>query len=304
MLPKVETKKPSPPAQETRARATNTAASAAWTVDAAPAKASRPKPQGKTAPRESKEPAPKAAARKPPVPKAVKPGEAKAAGEKPKVEDAYKAVEQLDEPQGEEQADDLVESAPNSQPKKYVGHTADKDLIEEIEHNVLDRAPQVNWEDIAGLDDVKKILQEAAVYPFLMPEYFQGLSISLILKGLREPWKGVLLFGPPGTGKTLLAKAVATQCQTTFFNCTSTTFASKFRGDSERKIRIIFEMARFYAPSIIFIDEVCHSTHPRLTRWPAAATTTATRQAAASCLSCWYRWTVLELRPRPQRTAS
>mmetsp|Transcript_81023 Transcript_81023/g.127603 ORF Transcript_81023/g.127603 Transcript_81023/m.127603 type:complete len:594 (-) Transcript_81023:40-1821(-) len=127
------------------------------------------------------------------------------------------------------------------------GKGPDTDLIDSLERDCVEKSPQVQWESIAGLAQAKSLLEEAVVLPLMMPEYFTGI---------RRAWKGVLMFGPPGTGKTMLAKAVATQCETSFFNVSASSMGSKYRGDSEKLVRILFEMARWYSPTTIFFDEI------------------------------------------------
>ncbi|CAM45640.1 katanin-like protein [Leishmania braziliensis MHOM/BR/75/M2904] len=121
------------------------------------------------------------------------------------------------------------------------------DLAATILREIIDVNPSVRWSDIADLEGAKHLLQEAVVMPVKYPELFQGIL---------RPWKGILLFGPPGTGKTLLAKAVATECRTTFFNISASSVVSKWRGDSEKLVRMLFDLAVHYAPSTIFIDEI------------------------------------------------
>ena len=111
----------------------------------------------------------------------------------------------------------------------------------------MDNGPGVQWNDIHGLLDVKQLLLENIIYPSLRPDMFTGL---------REPTRGLLLYGPPGNGKTMIAKAVATECQSTFFNVSASSLMSKWVGDSERLMRHLFGLAAIYSPSIIFIDEI------------------------------------------------
>ncbi|XP_029693579.1 katanin p60 ATPase-containing subunit A-like 2 isoform X3 [Takifugu rubripes] len=105
----------------------------------------------------------------------------------------------------------------------------------------------VQWDNIIGLEEAKKLVKEAVVYPIKYPQLFTGIV---------SPWKALLLYGPPGTGKTLLAKAVAAECRTTFFNISASSITSKWRGDSEKLVRVLFELARYHAPSTIFLDEL------------------------------------------------
>lgn len=113
--------------------------------------------------------------------------------------------------------------------------------------DIFQKNPNVRWDDIVELQDAKRLLKEAVVMPTKYPQLFTGLL---------SPWCGILLFGPPGTGKTMLAKAVATECRTTFFNISASSIVSKYRGDSEKLVRMLFDLARYHAPSTIFLDEI------------------------------------------------
>jgi katanin p60 ATPase-containing subunit A1 len=107
----------------------------------------------------------------------------------------------------------------------------------------------VGWEQVGGLDEAKKLLNEAVVLPLLIPDYFAAAAC-------RATWKGVLLFGPPGTGKTLLARAVASLGKTAFFNISASSLVSHYHGESEKLVRTLFALARHHAPSVVFFDEV------------------------------------------------
>lgn len=141
--------------------------------------------------------------------------------------------------QGKEDGDDDAES------KKLRGALAGAILTEK---------PNIKWEDVAGLEGAKEALKEAVILPIKFPHLFTGK---------RQPWKGILLYGPPGTGKSYLAKAVATEANSTFFSVSSSDLVSKWMGESERLVKQLFNLARENRPSIVFIDEIDALCGPR-----------------------------------------
>jgi transitional endoplasmic reticulum ATPase len=123
-----------------------------------------------------------------------------------------------------------------------------KDITPSALREVVVQVPNVRWDDIGGLDEVKEELKMAVEWPLKYTDLFEA-------SGARQP-KGILLFGPPGTGKTLLAKAVANESEANFISVKGPEIMSKWVGESEKAIRMIFKRARQAAPAIIFFDEI------------------------------------------------
>jgi transitional endoplasmic reticulum ATPase len=124
--------------------------------------------------------------------------------------------------------------------RKHVEPSAMREVLVEV--------PDITWDDVGGLDEVKKELQEAVEWPLKYPALFEHLKT--------KPPKGIMLFGPPGTGKTLLAKAVANESECNFISIKGPELLSKWVGESEKGVRDIFRKARQASPAIIFFDEV------------------------------------------------
>jgi transitional endoplasmic reticulum ATPase len=124
--------------------------------------------------------------------------------------------------------------------RKHVEPSAMREVLVEV--------PDITWEQVGGLEDVKQELREAVEWPLRYPDVFERLQT--------KPPKGILLFGPPGTGKTLLAKAVANESECNFIAVKGPELLSKWVGESEKGVREIFRKARQASPSIIFFDEI------------------------------------------------
>jgi transitional endoplasmic reticulum ATPase len=123
-----------------------------------------------------------------------------------------------------------------------------KDVMPSAMREVFLESPDVKWEDIGGLEGVKRELQEAVEWPLRYPDLYAKIGHTVP--------KGILLHGPSGTGKTMLAKAVATESEANFISVKGPELLSKWVGESERGIREIFRRARQAAPCVIFFDEI------------------------------------------------
>jgi transitional endoplasmic reticulum ATPase len=108
--------------------------------------------------------------------------------------------------------------------------------------------PNVKWEDIGGLEETKKQLQEMILFPIEHPEKFHKFGM--------QPSKGVLFYGPPGCGKTLLAKAVASECSANFISIKGPELLTMWFGESEANVRDVFDKARAASPCVLFFDEL------------------------------------------------
>ena len=135
----------------------------------------------------------------------------------------------------------------NGKNNKNTIQSEDTEMEEKIATEIMQTNPGVKFSDIIGMQEMKKILYEIIIVPQIRPDLFTGI---------RKPQRGILLFGPPGTGKTMIAKAIASECNSTFFNISASSLTSKWVGESEKTVKSLFKLAYQKAPSIIFIDEI------------------------------------------------
>lgn len=132
-------------------------------------------------------------------------------------------------------------------PKDKKDCNVDEYILDRISKEILETVINITWDDVVGLENVKKAINEIVLWPMMIPAIFTGL---------RGSPKGLLLFGSPGTGKTMIGKYIASQCKATFFSISASSLTSKWVGEGEKMVRALFYLARKMSPSVIFIDEI------------------------------------------------
>lgn len=122
-----------------------------------------------------------------------------------------------------------------------------REVAEQIKKDMIPKNLGIGWRDCVGLQEAITTIKESVIFPTIYPRVFSGTL---------TPFKGILLYGPPGTGKTLLAKALACEHLAPVINVTCSAYISKWRGESEKLIKTLFDVAKLHTNCVIFIDEV------------------------------------------------
>ena len=135
----------------------------------------------------------------------------------------------------------------DSDSNEYKDDTESINIQRKIKRLIVKNKPNIKWSDVAGLDEAKQSLKAALLFTTKFPQMHTYM---------RNPCRGILLFGLPGTGKSLLVKALAAETDSTFYSVSSADLVSRWIGESEMLVYTLFHMARKTAPAIIFIDQV------------------------------------------------
>ncbi len=150
----------------------------------------------------------------------------------------------------EEAAGEILLPPPPPDPTEQppIEQPGNKQPVKTAKSLVLVEKPNIKFEDIAGLEKVKENIKEAIVYPFKHADDYEWYKV--------KPGGGILLYGPPGCGKTMLAAAAAAECDAVFINLKISDIKDKYVGESEKKIKEVFNLARSYEKAILFFDEI------------------------------------------------